>query len=532
MKNNIFGYLFVIFIIAIMGFAIYRVKINNNENGQDNGKTTSIVSSKEKGTQLTLGISEFDTINPIITKNKNVQNITKLIYDPLINITQDGNLEPCLASEWATTDSKTYIVKLKSGIKWTDNTIFSSNDVKYTIDRLKETDRSVYADSVKYVEEVDIIDNTTIRIILSREVPYFEYYLNFPILSSNYYGNDDFWKSKKNNAPITTGRFQISEVTGKTIILTKNQNWWNKDNEDSIIEKINLNKYSSVGELYNAFKLGRIDLIATENENYQQYIGTIGYNNTEIEGREFVFITLNTKSRYLSDINVRKAIRAGINKSEIVSKIYGKMYNIANFPLSTNSYLVRKGDENYYKKDEIKTNLNNSGWTLRNGVWQKTVNYKRTMLELNLVVKEKDSKRVKVAQYIKSEFAKQGIIINIIKASNEQYGNYLNNKNYDMILCEATTSITPDLRTFFGSGNLANFSNDETREIMDNIGNITEENRLKESYQKLYDIYNNEVPYIGIARNKILVITNTYLTGQIDARWYNLFFGFKDWYTS
>ena len=33
MKNNIFGYLFVVFIIVIMGFAIYRVKIQNGEIG-------------------------------------------------------------------------------------------------------------------------------------------------------------------------------------------------------------------------------------------------------------------------------------------------------------------------------------------------------------------------------------------------------------------------------------------------------------------------------------------------------------------
>ena len=204
----------------------------------------------------------------------------------------------------------------------------------------------------------------------------------------------------------------------------------------------------------------------------------------------------------------------------------------ANFPLATNSYLVKRGDENYYKKDEIKTNLNDAGWSLRGGVWQKTIDYKRITLELNLVVKSKDQRRVKIAEYIKNEFAKQGIIINIIGVSNKEYGKYLKDKNYDMILCEATTSIAPDLRTFFGDGNLANFTNNETKEIMNYIGNITEENELKEKYQKLYDIYNDEVPYIGIARNKISVITNTYLTGKIGAKWYNLFFGFNEWYTN
>ena len=85
---------------------------------------------------------------------------------------------------------------------------------------------------------------------------------------------------------------------------------------------------------------------------------------------------------------------------------------------------------------------------------------------------------------------------------------------------------------YFGEGNLANFSNNETSEIMNYINNISDEEELKTKYQKLYEIYNEEVPYIGIARNKIAVITNSYLSGEIRARWYNLFFGINEWYTS
>ncbi|MCI9063574.1 MAG: hypothetical protein HFJ17_03095 [Clostridia bacterium] len=101
-----------------------------------------------------------------------------------------------------------------------------------------------------------------------------------------------------------------------------------------------------------------------------------------------------------------------------------------------------------------------------------------------------------------------------------------------MILSETKTSIAPDLSTFFGNENLANFYNDDVNEIMRYINNIKEEKELQEKYQKLYDTYCNEVPYIGITRSKIAVITNSYLTGEIGARWYNLFFGFKEWYTS
>ena len=64
------------------------------------------------------------------------------------------------------------------------------------------------------------------------------------------------------------------------------------------------------------------------------------------------------------------------------------------------------------------------------------------------------------------------------------------------------------------------------------VQNITDQDELKARYQKLYEIYNNEVPYIGIARNKILAIKNTNLTGDIKANWYNMFYNIQEWYTT
>ena len=67
MKNNIFGYVFLVFIIAIMAFAIYKVGSEKKKNTDASANNASSVMTKEKGTELTLGISNMDTINPIIT---------------------------------------------------------------------------------------------------------------------------------------------------------------------------------------------------------------------------------------------------------------------------------------------------------------------------------------------------------------------------------------------------------------------------------------------------------------------------------
>jgi hypothetical protein len=82
MKHNVFGYLFVIFVILIMGFSIYKAKFDDKDN-ENNNKNTINVNNAEKIGEITLAIANLDSINPIITNNKQVQNITKVVYDSL-----------------------------------------------------------------------------------------------------------------------------------------------------------------------------------------------------------------------------------------------------------------------------------------------------------------------------------------------------------------------------------------------------------------------------------------------------------------
>ena len=218
-------------------------------------------------------------MNPILSKNKNIQDIAKLIYDPLVTLTADYKAEPALATEWAKQSDHSYLIKLRENVKWTQGQRFTAEDVRFTIDRLKEIS-SIYSYHVQYVTEVEIVDDYTVKIKLDREIPFYEYFLTFPILSKDYYENEDFVNTEKNTSPTGTGKYKISEVQPSYLKLEKNSGWWNKK-ENLTIEKKTVNLYSSIGELYSSFKIGNIDLISTSNDNLQEYIGTIGYSSKE-----------------------------------------------------------------------------------------------------------------------------------------------------------------------------------------------------------------------------------------------------------
>lgn len=528
MKSNVIKYIFFIIIAVLLVFAIYKV---NDGKGDKKGQTNN--GSNSESTEITkeikLAIAGLDSINPILSKNKNVQDLGKIIYEPLINITQDYNLEPCLATEWAKSEGKSYIIKIRENVKWSDGEVFTGDDVRFTIDRLKEME-SIYSYNVQYVIGVDVVDDYTVRINLDREVPFFEYNLTFPILSKKYFEGENFIQTEKNKAPVGTGIFKISEVNENNIVLTKNTNWWNINNKNAIPEKIIVNKNSSMAEVYNAFKMGNVDFVNTSNLNYSNYIGTIGYSTKEYLAREHGFLALNTASGILSNTEVRQAIAGFIDKSNIIANAYAGNYYVADFPLGYGSWLDCRDAVPPFNVEYADITLQEMGWTISKGIWQKNINYRTQKLVVNLLVKASDANRVNIANVIQAQMAGHGININIKAVSDEQYYASIAARDYDMALCATNVSISPDLTTYFGENNMANYTNSEVAGIMQEVRNSTDINVLKEKYKRLKQIYLTEVPYISLYFSKNVALYNTNLAGEVSPNWFNPFYNMENWY--
>lgn len=524
MKSNFFKYIFILFVIGIIIFAIYRLYFKNKDEQVEVVQKVQeeVVQIKD----LRLGISNYDTINPLLSNNKEILNINKLIFEPLMVLNENYELEKCLATECSKISNTSYIVKIDNNKKWQDGSSIGAKDVQFTIDRLKEG-VSIYAYNVEKVVSVEVLDASTIKINLSEEVPFFEYNLTFPILSNNYYIGEDFNTSTK--IPIGTGMYKIDSIEPSTITLVKNEKWWNKKEKNTKIEKIYIKLYTQVGEVYNAFKLGNIDIFTTANTNLEQYIGTIGYAKTEIKGRNFDYLAFNCENSILNDISVRKAISYSIDKNNIVSSVYNNEYYVSDFPLDYGNYLYQGKDSNY-NQDQAKMMLLNNGWEYKNNRWQKKENYYTKKLNLTITVNSSNTNRVAVAENIKAQLEQIGLKITINKVSDSSYKSILENKNYEMIITGIYNSYSPNINTFFGEGNLQNYQNEEIKAILNEVNYITDKNLFKEKYKKILEIYENEKPFISLYRNKITIIKSQGLSGEIKANNYFSYYGLENWY--
>ena len=442
-------------------------------------------------TNFRLGIAKYDNMNPHITQNKDIVQIASLIFEPLLTITQDYRIENYLAKEWSKVSNKSYIIKLKENVKWQDNSDFTAEDVKFTIEEIKKNKKSIYLENMKDIQKAEVVDKYTIRLELNKEIPFFEYQLIFPIISKKQYEGKDMVKSKE--LPIGTGKYKITRLNKEVIELTKNENWYNMEKEDSNIKNITISLYQDMGEVYNSFKLGNIDLVHTSNPKYEEYIGSMGYQKKQYPGREYDYLAFNCTNVVLQNVEVRQAIQKAIDKGKIVSSVLEEKAYVANFPLDYGHYLTKDLEwGEVFSLEEANKILKDNGWRLEYGIWSKVIEGRTRTLNFTITVQEKNERRIKVAEEIKKQLEAIGIQITIQKVSDSNYKKILTNHQYEILLTGVYNGYSPELNGFLGEGNLANYENTEVNNLLKEVSTTSSEDLQKEVYQKIAETWRRE----------------------------------------
>ena len=323
--------------------------------------------------------------------------------------------------------------------------------------------------------------------------------------------------------------FKISTIDSNVIKLEKNEKYWNTSKKP-MVKQININLYNSAGELYNAFKNGEIDIVDVKISNVEEYIGSIGYKKLEYKSRDYDFLALNNQNIALADPLVRKAISKVIDKNNIVASCLGSGYVSSNFSLDMGNWLYTKDLSVTPNLEEANQILIQDGWEYKNNKWRRNIEGRIVELSFAISVNSDNKQRLAVAENIKNQLANFGISSYIRHLNNDAYYRTIENKEYDIIVTGITCGYSPSLNTFFGENNLANYNNDEVSQVMNIISNTTDDNTLYDNYNKLYDIYLEEAPYIGLYRNTAMVVFNQSLVGNIKANRFNLYYNIEKWY--
>ena len=85
------------------------------------------------------------------------------IYDSLVAIDTNLKIVPSLAESWQTPDPKTYIFKLRQGVKYHDGTDFNADSVKWNIERYLTDKKSLRGPEIGFIQTVEVMDPYTVK---------------------------------------------------------------------------------------------------------------------------------------------------------------------------------------------------------------------------------------------------------------------------------------------------------------------------------------------------------------------------------
>src|SRR4051812_10273948 len=191
------------------------------------------------------------------------------IYEPLIRRTKEMQVEPALAERWEQPSPTVWRFHLRKGVKFTDGTPFTAEDVVFSAERVRAQGSNLQA-VLATVKEVRKVDDLTVEI---------ETHVPNPIMLQELttWGIMSKAWSEKNNATkpadlttreenfatrnaMGTGPFRlVSREPDRRTVLDRNPDWWDKPTHN--IERAELNIIANDATRVAALLSGEVDFL-------------------------------------------------------------------------------------------------------------------------------------------------------------------------------------------------------------------------------------------------------------------------------
>jgi peptide/nickel transport system substrate-binding protein len=193
------------------------------------------------------------------------------IYEPLARRNRNMDPEPALAERWEQPSPTLWRFHLRRGVKFTDGTPFTADDVVFSVQRVRAQGSNLNA-VVATVKEVRKVDDHTVEFETSEPNPILDRELTqFGIMSRQW--------SEKNNATrpadltsreenfatrnaMGTGPFRlVSREPDRRTVLERNPDWW--DNPTHNLQRVEFTIIANDATRVAALLSGEVDFVYT-----------------------------------------------------------------------------------------------------------------------------------------------------------------------------------------------------------------------------------------------------------------------------
>lgn len=445
----------------------------------------------DKDTLIIAQGADAKVLDPHGSNDQPSSRVSGQIYDTLVKQDLNMNIIPGLAESWTQVDDTTTEFKLRKGVKFHNGQELTADDVKFTLDRMKES--PAVSHIIKAVSSVEVVDDYTVRVktdkpfgaLLGHLAHTATSILNREAVEA---GGDQYGQN-----PVGTGPYKfVNWQAGDRITLIANPDYYMGEAPTknvifrSIVEGTNRTIGLETGEVDVAYDLEPIDKMMVQGNDNLDFV--------EEPSLSMAYLGFNVKKAPLDNLKIRQAISYAINVQDIIDVAYQGSATKANSPIGPKVFGYNPNAKSYeYNPEKAKQLLKEAGF--ENGV------------DLKLWVNDNPTRR-DIAVIMQDQLKQVGINVTIEML---EWGAYLDGTargDHDMFIL-GWVSVTGDadygLDPLFnsanqgGAGNRSFYSNPQVDKLLTDAKNSTDPEKRKEYYYEAQEIIQEEVPIFTIA---------------------------------
>ncbi|MBY8875623.1 ABC transporter substrate-binding protein [Micromonospora sp. PLK6-60] len=437
------------------------------------------------GGVLTAAIGgEPDQLDPHKTSAYYSFQVLENVYDTLVEPDENLEMKPALATEWKTSDDQlTWTFTLREGVKFSDGSPLTSQDVKYSFDRIvgEKLNNAYRFASVKSVAAPD---PKTVVVTLSAPTP------NLLANLGGFKGVAIVQKANIESGavktkPVGSGPFAVSAYTsGDSVKLVRNDNYWgDKPKLDGVTFTFVKDPTVALQNL----RGGEVQW--TDNLPPQQVPSLKDGGDLEVQttpSSDYWYLTLNQARKPYSDVNVRRAVAFALDPAAITKA--------AKFGLATtNQTAIPKGSAWYYEYAPYRHDPAQAKQLLgQAGV---------TGLTMELMVTSEYPETVSAAQVIAAQLKEVGITVRIRTLDFAQWLDEQGKGNFDAFMLGWLGNIDPDEFYYAqhhsgGTFNFQKYRNPAVDKLLDQARTETDQAARKQAYDQVAKQVVDDASYI------------------------------------
>ncbi len=334
--------------------------------------TTSAASSSGKkpkrgGTFVTMGHQDVPYLSPDDAGPTVWYVLTYNVHEALLKVDENFKLVPVLAESYqVSSDGKTWTFKLRKGVKFHDGMPFTSADVKYYYDWIRDPkNAAINQSNFKDIASVDTPDASTVVVTLSRVfVPFgaLSATIGIPAKHVHEKGGETAYKK---GTPVGTGPYKLMELKlGDHVTLQAFDDYWGGRPYIDFWRE-NIVPETSVRAI--ALRTGDADSSTwpLAPEDTLNFIKDPKFQTFRAPGTAVNHFPLNTTRPLLSDKRVRQAMLYAMDRDAMVKDLLKGLAVKATSNLSPALEFYYEPNVMQYPRDldKAKGLLKDAGWT-------------------------------------------------------------------------------------------------------------------------------------------------------------------------